>query len=363
MPHLNASYAPPGEDAATLWLERSALDGTFVECVAYGMLLLLFVQCCHVLLRRDRFRESPRWGLLAYTTAIFTLATIALGSSLKWNELVFIDQRNYPGGPSTFSSAYWNYWVTMMSSSCFIVLNWFADALLIYRFYIICSLGYWSLVPPLMMYVASIVTSILVLVFTVRADSGFSSEDVIRVGTAYWSLTVSLNVIITMMICFHLLRSRRKVRAIFGDEHGELYTRVTTMFVESAALYSIWGIMLVIAVGRGDSGMRNIFQGAIGHVQGIATLLIVVRVGQGRSYTTRASASDRTGNTLEFVEHDRSRSNPSQTTECEGEGDTTAMVDLPRRDSTKSAGSAELRPHSLINDADSRVSIEIKAEV
>lgn len=80
-------------------------------------------------------------------------------------------------------------------------------------------------------------------------------------------MTVALNVIITMMICFRLLRSRRKVRAIFGDEHGELYTRVTTMFVESAALYSIWGIMLVIAVGRGDSGMRNIFQGAIGHVQ------------------------------------------------------------------------------------------------
>lgn len=65
------------------------------------------------------------------------------------------------------------------------------------------------------------------------------------------------------------------MRAVFGDEHGELYTRVTTMFVESAALYSIWGIMLVIAVGRGDSGLRNIFQGAIGHVQASRSIIFI----------------------------------------------------------------------------------------
>lgn len=89
----------------------------------------------------------------------------------------------------------------------------------------------------------------------------------------------------------------------------------------------------------------------------------MVRVGQGRSYTTRASASDRTGNTLQFVEQDRS--DPSHTTRAEDEpqGDVTAMVDLPKRDSTKSAGSADLRTHSLIHDADSRLSIEFKTEV
>ena len=149
MPSLNASYAPPGEDAATLWLERSALDGTFLTCVAYGrtsvhvastclinvtflgMLLLLFIQCCHVLLRKDPSRDSRRWALFTYTLAIFILATLALGSSLKWNELAFIDQRAYPGGPSAFYKAYFSYWVTMFSSSCFIVLNWMADGLLV----------------------------------------------------------------------------------------------------------------------------------------------------------------------------------------------------------------------------------------
>lgn len=34
-------------------------------------------------------------------------------------------------GPSAFYVAFYSYWVTMASSSCFIVLNWFADGLLV----------------------------------------------------------------------------------------------------------------------------------------------------------------------------------------------------------------------------------------
>lgn len=30
------SFAPPGESASDLWLERSNLDGMFLACVAYG---------------------------------------------------------------------------------------------------------------------------------------------------------------------------------------------------------------------------------------------------------------------------------------------------------------------------------------
>lgn len=86
-------------------------------------------------------------------------------------------------------------------------------------------------------------------------------------GTAYWSLTVSLNVVITILICIRLLLTRNEMRAVFGNDHGHLYTKVTTMFVESAALYSAWGLVTLIAYAREDNGVRNIVIGALGQVQ------------------------------------------------------------------------------------------------
>ncbi|KAF7984632.1 hypothetical protein HWV62_12859 [Athelia sp. TMB] len=220
----------------------------------------------------------------------------------------------------------------------------------IYRFYIICNFGYWSLAVPLLMYLGAIVTSIFLLIFTARSDVGFWSDLAVHIGTAYWSLTVALNVIITILICFRLLRTRNRVRKAFGFEHGKLYNKVTTMFIESAALYSIWGLILVVAYARGDNGLRNIFQGALG--EGITTLLIVVRVGQGRAYMTNSSEDGPTVNTLQFVEQTLTYQSRN--------GEITAMADMQ---SMADCVKGEDVPASSSLHSDSRTSLEFKAVV
>ena len=63
------------------------------------------------------------------------------------------------------------------------------------------------------------------------------------------SLSVALNVIITSVICFRLLRMRALTREV-QPEMSKMYTSMVTMLIESAAPFTIVGIGLVIVAAQ-----------------------------------------------------------------------------------------------------------------
>ena len=63
------------------------------------------------------------------------------------------------------------------------------------------------------------------------------------------SLSVALNVIITSVICFRLLRMRALMREV-RPEMSKTYTSIVTMLIESAAPFSIIGIGLVVVAAQ-----------------------------------------------------------------------------------------------------------------
>jgi hypothetical protein len=68
-------------------------------------------------------------------------------------------------------------------------------------------------------------------------------------GVPWISLTVSLNTIVTSMICFRLLRMRALLRQVHGPEAtSRMYTNLAAMLVESAAPFSILGIGLLVTL-------------------------------------------------------------------------------------------------------------------
>ena len=56
---------------------------------------------------------------------------------------------------------------------------------------------------------------------------------------AFISFSTLVNIILAALIVFRLVYHRRQVKNVFGVEHGTLYTRVMTIFVESSALMVI----------------------------------------------------------------------------------------------------------------------------
>ena len=67
-------------------------------------------------------------------------------------------------------------------------------------------------------------------------------------GIPWVALSVSLNVIVTSMICFRLLRMRALLRRELGPDMSRTYTNTAAMVVESSAPFTILGIGVLVTV-------------------------------------------------------------------------------------------------------------------
>ena len=69
----------------------------------------------------------------------------------------------------------------------------------------------------------------------------------LRWGDAYYSIAVSLNVLLTLMLISRLVLHSKNIRRAMGYQDGAsgLYKQIITMLVESGALYAASFVLLV----------------------------------------------------------------------------------------------------------------------
>lgn len=93
---------------------------------------------------------------------------------------------------------------------------------------------------------------------------GFVTEDL---ELPYFSISLSLNIILTILIAGRLiLHSRNIRRAVGSSTQGGLYKTVVTMVVESCVLYAI-GSLLFIGPLSAQSPVQAIFAPCFGNIQ------------------------------------------------------------------------------------------------
>ncbi|KLO13649.1 hypothetical protein SCHPADRAFT_915187 [Schizopora paradoxa] len=285
------SFAPPGESISDIRTEQSLLDGTVIAGAAYGIHLTLFVQCFQLLCQRRRDRQR-NWGLLLYICIIFSLGTVGFGGQIKFNEMTFIQDRDFPGGPLGFNFGEYNAPANLMTTAAFVILNWFADGLLIYRLYMIWNNNLYVAALPILTLLGSFTVSVLLLFQLTQPGASLWTRVAISFGIPYWSISISLNVIVTLLIVARLLYMRRVTRIALTPEHASTYTSIVAILIESAALYSTVGLIFVISYAR-NSMVQNVLLPVLGHIQAVSPLLIILRVARGVAWdrrTIRATA-------------------------------------------------------------------------
>ncbi|TFK35710.1 hypothetical protein BDQ12DRAFT_611299, partial [Crucibulum laeve] len=107
----------------------------------------------------------------------------------------------------------------------------------------------------------------------------------VKMAEASLFATITLNCVATSMIVGRILFQQRRIAMALGRKHGMQYTRVITMLVESAALLLLFGIFFAITVVL-RSPVQYLFTQCIGHVQAIASFLIIMRVSQGKAWSS-----------------------------------------------------------------------------
>ncbi|THH03571.1 hypothetical protein EW145_g6170 [Phellinidium pouzarii] len=259
---------------------QSLLDisytGSNMASICYGAYLCLALSNIYYLIRRKSRI------LLAYTIFMLCVTTIYMGVAINYSQHQIIDD---PTSPDLLSV-----WPQVVVAAAYTVNTWFTDGYLLYRCYVIWTGHFQMLVMilPVLTYLGSIGTSIANVVFTANPGSTYSSHLVQVFGTANWSLSLSLNVMLTGLIAGRLLRYRAKLRKVLGPNHGKVYTNILAISVESAALYAIFEIMVLVTFLK-NSPTENVFFPMTGNIQVITPNLIILRVAKGISFTTEDS--------------------------------------------------------------------------
>ncbi|KAH9895910.1 hypothetical protein C8Q73DRAFT_456890 [Cubamyces lactineus] len=290
-----------------------------VELVLYGMTMNALVKNRKKWSRTDKFYV---W----FSTALLFLITIYMSTEAVFGEEMWIVHQNTEGGPIQFLIDNADIWYQTMGTTASVILNLFSDALLIYRMYVVWT-SYYVIMFPCFLYVATIALGIIELYASGKPDADFFVGTAAQLGVAYYTTTISLNVIATGVICGRLVylgRALEAARNTQGRGKGVVrYTGTLSIVVESALPYSMAGFAFLVAYGI-ESDISILFGALYGMFTCISPQLIVLRVVTGQGWTKDQTAQSVSA--LEFENLGASRSAAATTaieTAAQSEGTST----------------------------------------
>lgn len=134
----------------------------------------------------------------------------------------------------------------------------------------------------------------------------------VNFGLPYFTISVGLNVILTLMISVRLLLHSRNIRSAMGSGSGtsSLYRTIATMLIESSALYAITSLLFIgpyaannyasdiflpilaeVQVGVFVNHVFHMSRSDVGCFKVIAPLLIIRRVATQNELTSTTAVS------------------------------------------------------------------------
>jgi len=281
-------YGPDNEDANTILLERTFLAGDFINGMTFGIIICMYFSCMQVLWNQKNTRRFSTF-LMIYLTVLFITMIIFSSVSAGTVQQIYIDNRNYPGGPWTYFLATQNLAINVMFIATFFLLTFFADSLIFWRCWIIWSASrrrtaIIGTAFPALLLVASFAIGTIWVLQSSQPGLSFYSKIPLAFGTAYYSLSIGMNVILTILITSKLLLYRRRFKNASGASNpNKFYTSLMTIFVESAALYSTFAICFLITYAI-NNPLNQIFLGFTTAGQQISAYLIVYRLAAGTAW-------------------------------------------------------------------------------
>ncbi|EED84958.1 predicted protein [Postia placenta Mad-698-R] len=124
------TYAP-SENHEQIVEETMWLQGALFGDILYGVELTLFLICVKLVLRQFNRHDYKRpASLLILITVLFILGTLTTLSNMAMTQKSFINNRNYPGGPSTYEVDMYSIPMSEFGIISWTIGNWLMDALL-----------------------------------------------------------------------------------------------------------------------------------------------------------------------------------------------------------------------------------------
>jgi len=286
------SFSP--ETAVDIPLERSLYVGKILRAILYGVEICTFFASVYYISNgssgsnRRKVRKGQRL-YIGYGGILLALVTIEVAMDGLWGQYMWIDRRNNPGGPLGYFVASEGSWYIVLGWAAGIMTNILGDALLVYRCFIIWNSRWYIIALPLLTFLASSVLAIITIVETALPNrSVLNGGNPVRLAVTWVSLTVSLNVIVTSMICLRLLQARARTLGVLSPEMSRTYTSVVAVLIESAAPFTVIGISLVVVTAK-SSPLTYAFSDIWSLFCSLSPQMIILRVAMGQGWRKETS--------------------------------------------------------------------------
>ncbi|TFK27354.1 hypothetical protein FA15DRAFT_666414 [Coprinopsis marcescibilis] len=280
-------------DPRYIRLERACFEGLLLTVLTYGALLMIIIQIFQVLWLRPK-RGRIFYGIIMYSVYTFFLATFAVAGRAKYAETMYVENRKVPGGYIAYYKDSMDRWENVLDKVCLVLMPWILDLLMIYRLYILWNYNRWILGVPVVTHLGRMATSIPFIILTAKPDDPYWGPQTRVFKMANFSLFVAANLMFTTLIAVRLYTLREKVEHVLGKLQSVPYTSMSTIFVESGALLTLWSIVhLALFVLR--EPVAEVFQQPLIYLNAITRLLIVLRMAQNRAWCRDIITASATG--------------------------------------------------------------------
>lgn len=279
------------------WLyfaEKANFAGFLIGAIFYGIVIVLFFQCLGAIFSTtNRQKGGTQWGLFAYVMMMFSFVTVYTAMNLNLQSVSYIDNREFPGnddvppGPLGYQWLIHASGLSLVPNLMFILNNWLADGLLIYRCFTIypTNTSYSVIAFPCLAFLGSFATG-LWFIYQTAQPNGVWNMLPAKIGLPYFSISTGLSVLLTTILLARFIPHARNIRTATGAQ-GRItgfYKAFLAILIESCGLYALNSLLFIIPWGIG-SYVSSIFLPILAQTQAIAPFLIILRLANHTALT------------------------------------------------------------------------------
>jgi len=273
------------------------LIGTVLETLGYGVYIAILPRCLNILRRRNLGRGLMSY-LVATTVISFILITMHLIVDLTRAFAAFTGNMDLTGSPEEYYANV-NTPLVITKNASYVSVTLAADALLVFRTFIVWGRNLWVIVLPILLLGLNAVLSVWFTWSVNQASPGSS----VLVSTTFarskyvFTATLVLNFLCTSLISFRIWSIQRSL-AVYPGRSIRKYT-LLTVILESAAVYTA---ILVCLIGTcaADDSTNFFFLNSMPPVIGSVFSYVVIRSSMdNKHFDTSRTAITSSGTDLE----------------------------------------------------------------
>lgn len=267
------------------------LLGALLAAMSYGSVIALFLGILPSAVMGTPVSGSTRrirpYHTLIYIVVLFVFNTVFVVTTIIGMKNAYVENVAYPGGLLAYSADILDQAVTIVNQVSFVSGSLLADVFLLLRahaiFKAVGGKGYQLLLlPAILMLLVSTALSFMYSAYMINPMAIFG-DPAINWASIYFTASFVENAYLTILITLRIfIRQRRSHRRPpTDDRYAQMGATLYTMFIESAALYSVVALGAVVTF---DNPMNMVWVNLSLPVQTCASFLITYRIAQGRSW-------------------------------------------------------------------------------